>query len=52
MTVVHADVGKLPDAIIDIWGKNNLEELAGETGVTSVLNVNYPSPKGNGLLRA
>jgi hypothetical protein len=37
----QADVGGLPDAVIDIWGLSNLQTLAGETGVTSVYQVRY-----------
>lgn len=40
-TYYQADVGGLPDAVIDIWGLNNLQELAGKTGVTSVPSVRY-----------
>lgn len=40
-TYYQADVGRLPDAVIDIWGLNNLEELAGKEGVRSVPNVRY-----------
>lgn len=40
-TYYQADVGSLPNAIIDIWGLNNLHDLAGETGVTSIPNVRY-----------
>lgn len=40
-TYYQADVGTLQDAVIDIWGLNNLEELAGKTGVTSVPSVRY-----------
>ena len=40
-TYYQADVGSLPDAVIDIWGLNNLEELAGKEGVRSVPNVRY-----------
>ena len=28
-TYYQADVGALPDAIIDIWGEDNIRELAG-----------------------
>ena len=41
LTYYQADVGRLPDAVIDIWGLNNLEELAGKEGVRSVPNVRY-----------
>lgn len=37
----QADVGSLPDAVVDIWGLSNLHTLAGKTGVTSVSNVRY-----------
>lgn len=37
----QADVGTLPDAIIDIWGVANLEILAGQINVTEVTNVRY-----------
>jgi len=40
-TFYQADVGGLPDAAIDIWGLSNLYTLAGETGVTSVYQVQY-----------
>jgi len=41
LTFYQADVGALPDAIIDIWGLKNLQDLAGKTGVTSIPNVRY-----------
>lgn len=37
----QADVGTLPDAIIDIWGLNNLQLLAGNTKDKSVANARY-----------
>lgn len=37
----QADVGTLPDAIIDIWGLNNLQLLAGNTKDQSVSNARY-----------
>lgn len=37
----QADVGSLPDAVIDIWGLSNLRELAGSTTATSVSNITY-----------
>lgn len=37
----QADVGSLPDAIIDIWGLGNLRMLAGSGTVTSVDNIRY-----------
>lgn len=40
-TFYQADVGGLPDAVIDIWGLSNLHTLAGQTGVTSVHPVRY-----------
>ncbi|MGZ0052024.1 hypothetical protein [Brevibacillus gelatini] len=40
-TFYQADVGTLPDAIIDIWGKSNLQTVAGNTTATSVPNVRY-----------
>lgn len=40
-TFYQADVGTLPDAVIDIWGLENLHRLAGKTTVTSVPSVRY-----------
>ena len=40
-TYYQADVGSLPDAIIDIWGLDNLQKLAGKSDVTSIPNVRY-----------
>lgn len=40
-TFYQADVGGLPDAVIDIWGLNNLQDLAGKNNVTSIPNVRY-----------
>ncbi|MGN9164911.1 hypothetical protein ACTNDY_06440 [Tissierellaceae bacterium HCP3S3_D8] len=40
-TFYQADVGGMPNAIIDIWGLNNLHDLAGRNDVTSVKNVRY-----------
>lgn len=40
-TYYQADVGGLPDAIIDIWGLDNIHELAGDNKATSVPNVRY-----------
>lgn len=40
-TFYQADVGALPDAIIDIWGDNALDELAGGTANGSVYKVRY-----------
>jgi hypothetical protein len=37
----QADVGGLPDAVIDIWGLNNLRRLAGNSSVYSVYKVRY-----------
>lgn len=37
----QADVGGLPDAVIDIWGLSNLRTLAGNSNVTSVYEVRY-----------
>jgi hypothetical protein len=37
----QADVGGLPDAVIDIWGLNNLRGLAGDSSVYSVYKVRY-----------
>lgn len=40
-TYHQADVGGLPDAIIDIWGLDNIHELAGNDSSTSANNVRY-----------
>lgn len=40
-TYYQADVGGLPDAVIDIWGLDNLHKLAGDNSVISVPNVRY-----------
>lgn len=40
-TYYQADVGALPDAVIDIWGLTNLRELAGNSYATDVPNVRY-----------
>ena len=37
----QADVGGLPDAIIDIWGLTNLHTLAGSNNALSAGNVRY-----------
>lgn len=40
-TYYQADVGGLPNAIIDIWGLSNLQKLADNSNVTSIPNVRY-----------
>ena len=40
-TFYQADVGELPDAIIDIWGDDALDELAGGTAHGEVYKVRY-----------
>lgn len=40
-TFYQADVGALPDAVIDIWGLSNLHMLAGKNEGTSVYPVRY-----------
>lgn len=37
----QADVGGMPDAIIDIWGLDNIHELAESDTATSAYNVSY-----------
>ena len=39
-TYYQADVGALPDAIIDIWGEDNIRELAGTPDGAPTDNVN------------
>lgn len=39
-TYHQADVGALPDAIIDIWGEDNIRELAGTPDGAPTDNVN------------
>lgn len=41
ITFYQADVGTLPDAVIDIWGLNNIHDLAGNTKDTAVNSVRY-----------
>lgn len=40
-TYYQADVGTLPEAIIDIWGLTNLHELLGSNNDDSVIHVRY-----------
>lgn len=39
-TYYQADVGALPDAIIDIWGEDNIRELAGTPDGAPTDNAN------------
>lgn len=40
-TYYQADVGTLPDAVIDIWGLDNIHELSGSNTATSATNIRY-----------